>query len=346
MTMKEVVTKALRFDDPPYTPWSFGFTQRAADKLREHYGRDDFMVLMHNHIGGCSWHRQAPDEVRPGCFRDHFGVVWDRTVDKDIGVVCDAPIKEPTLDGYEFPEVEPAVVDELIEQAIAANPDAFMQFGIGFSLYERAWTLRGMETFFEDLVLRPTFAHQLLDAIADLNCRLVEIAVKHPIDCVHFGDDWGCQRGLILGYERWSEFIKPRFARMCRVATDAGKFVSMHSCGKVQELFPDLVEVGLNCFNPFQPEVMDVFEMKRQWHGKLSFHGGLSTQQTLPYGTPDDVRAATRRLLDEVGAGGGYIFAPAHGVPGDVPLENLLAFIDVVLSQPGAPTSGAESLSC
>ena len=339
MTMKEVVRKAFTFDNPPYTPWSFGFTKGAAEKLRRHYERDDFMDLMHNHIAGAAWTRQQPEPAPEGYCRDLYGVLWDRTVDKDIGVVCDVPLKEPTLAGYRFPEINADDIAQYIAEAVAQRPDEFMTLGIGFSLYERAWTLRGMETFLEDLVLRPAFAHELLDAIADFNCRIIEIAVRHPIDCIHFGDDWGCQRGLILGYDRWAEFIKPRFARMCAVARNAGKFVSMHSCGKVQELFPDLVDVGLQCFNPFQPEVMDVFEMKRQWHGKLAFHGGLSTQRTLPYGTPDQVRAETQRLLDEVGAGGGYIFAPAHAVPGDVPLANLLAFIDTVLSQPGAPTA-------
>ena len=74
--------------------------------------------------------------------------------------------------------------------------------------------------------------------------------------------------------------------------------------------------------------------LARNYRGRLVFHGGLSTQRTLPYGTVDDVRAATRRLL-EMGREGGYIFAPAHDVEGDVTLENMLAFIEVVQAQPG-----------
>ena len=92
--------------------------------------------------------------------------------------------------------------------------------------------------------------------------------------------------------------------------------------------------IGLNCFNPFQPEVMDVPHLMQQYRGRLAFHGGLSTQRTLPYGSVDDVRAESRRLL-ELGREGGYVFAPAHAVEGDVPLENMLAFIEVIQSQPG-----------
>jgi uroporphyrinogen decarboxylase len=119
----------------------------------------------------------------------------------------------------------------------------------------------------------------------------------------------------------------------------AGKFVMIHSCGDVDELFDDLVDAGLNCFNPFQPEVMDVDSLMARYRGKMSFHGGLSTQRVLPYGTPDDVRKATRHLLD-LGREGGYIFAPAHAVPKDAPLENMLAFIDEVQNQDGVPMHG------
>ena len=98
----------------------------------------------------------------------------------------------------------------------------------------------------------------------------------------------------------------------------------------------DLVGIGLNCFNPFQPEVMDVFSLLQQYHGRLTFHGGLSTQRTLPFGSVEDVRQATARLL-EAGREGGYIFAPAHAVEGDVPLENMLAMIETVQAQPNYP---------
>jgi uroporphyrinogen decarboxylase len=95
----------------------------------------------------------------------------------------------------------------------------------------------------------------------------------------------------------------------------------------VDELFPDLVELGLDCFNPFQPEVMDTAELMEFWRGRLSFWGGLSTQKVLPYGTVEDVRKASRDLLER-GAKGNYIFSPAHAVEGDVPLENILAFME------------------
>jgi uroporphyrinogen decarboxylase len=99
-------------------------------------------------------------------------------------------------------------------------------------------------------------------------------------------------------------------------------------------LFDYLVAIGLNCFNPFQPEVMDVADLMQRYSGRLAFYGGMSTQRTLPYGSVQEVREETERLL-ALGRNGGYVFSPAHDVEGDVPLENMLAFLGVVQSQPG-----------
>jgi uroporphyrinogen decarboxylase len=137
-----------------------------------------------------------------------------------------------------------------------------------------------------------------------------------------------------MGPRIWREFIYPVLRRMYGAVRQAGKFVMIHSCGDVDELFDDLIAAGLNCFNPFQPEVMNVYDLLPRYRGRLAFHGGMSTQRTLPFGTVDDVRAETRRLL-ELGRDGGYIFAPAHDVEGDVPLENILAFVEVLHEQPG-----------
>ncbi len=175
---------------------------------------------------------------------------------------------------------------------------------------------------------------ELFNAIADYNIAQAREALKYDIDAVHFGDDWGQQRGLQMGPRLWRRFIYPPLKRMYAAVHDAGKYVSIHSCGDVDELFDDLIGIGLNMFNPFQPEVMDVASLAPRYRGRLAFHGGLSTQRTLPYGTVDDVRAETRRLL-ELGQDGGYIFAPAHAVEGDVPLENMLAFIEVIQNQAG-----------
>jgi uroporphyrinogen decarboxylase len=181
-----------------------------------------------------------------------------------------------------------------------------------------------------DMLEAPEFVEALLDAILSYNLAVVDKMVQYDIDGVIFGDDWGQQRGLLFGPELWRRFIKPRIAQMYHLVKQANKAVFIHSCGKVQELFPELIELGLDVFNPFQPDVMDVYEIKRRFGGALSFYGGMSVQNLLPHGTPQQIRDEARRLMDQVGRDGGYIIAPSHDMPGDIPLENMVAFIEAV----------------
>ena len=268
--------------------------------------------------------------------QDVFGVVWDRSVDKDIGNVVGRVLPEPTLHGYSFPDpLDPRFFAD-IPARLQRYGDRFRVFQIGFSLYERAWTMRGMENLLTDFYDHPAFVEELLNAIADYDIAQVTEALKYDIDAIYFGDDWGQQHGLQMGPRLWRRFILPVLKRLYGVVREAGKYVFIHSCGDVDELFDDLLAIGLNCFNPFQPEVMDIGALHGAYRGRLTFHGGLSTQRTLPYGTVEDVRRETERLL-AMGRQGGYIFAPAHDVEGDVPLENMLAFISLLQAQPGYP---------
>ncbi len=334
MNKREVMRAVLAGEQPPYVPWSLGFTQEAAHTLLQHYGQKDLDAVLHNHILGLGSGIGFYEDAGVDRVRDVFGVVWDRSVDKDIGVVCQRVLPAPTLAGYTFPDpLSPRFFKDIPER-LERFPDRLRVFHIGFSLYERAWTMRGMENLMMDFHDNPAFVHRLLNIIGDYNIAQAQKAMEFDIDAVQFGDDWGAQRGLQMGPRLWREFIYPVLKRMYASVRQAGKYVNIHSCGDVDELFPDLIEIGLNCFNPFQPEVMDVFALLEQYRGRLAFHGGLSTQRTLPYGSAADVQAETRRLI-AAGRKGGYIFAPAHGVESDVPLENMLAFIDVLLEQPG-----------
>ena len=328
-TPRQRVWQAIRHVEPDRVPYHFSFTVPARQKLEAHYGTTDLDRVLDNHL--VKYRARRPfEEVLPGFWRDEFGVVWNRTVDKDIGVVAEYQLKGRSLEGYTLPDPRDPRRYEALPAFLAAHPERFRFVSVGFSLFERAWSLRSMPELMVDMLEAPEFVDELLDALVQFDLGVVEEVLKHDIDGVLFGDDWGHQNGLLFGARLWRRFIKPRLALLYPAVKRAGKAVLIHCCGKVQELFPELIELGLDVFNPFQPEVMDPYQTKRQFGGRLTFYGGMSVQKILPHGTPQQVRDEARRLMDEVGRGGGYIIAPSHDMPGDIPLENMLAFIHAV----------------
>ena len=332
MNKRDVIKTVLEGRRPPYVPWSFSFTHEAAAKLQEHFKTQDLTSVLGNHILELGDSVGFFEPLGNDRYQDVFGVIWDRSIEKNIGNVEGCLIQEASMNGFSMPDPHAPRLFADIEEKISRHGDLFRVFQIGFSLFERAWTLRGMENLMMDMLENPDFVHELLGAIADYNIAQVQKALTYDIDAVYFGDDWGQQHGLIMGPQLWHEFIQPQLVRMYDAVHRGGKYVFIHSCGDVDELFDELTAIGVNCFNPFQPEVMDVYSLIAQHRSKLTFHGGLSTQRILPYGSEDEVRSETRRLLD-AGREGGYILAPAHAVEGDVSLQNMLAFIDEAKKQ-------------
>lgn len=333
MTERERVLQALRFLETDIVPYHVSFTDEERARVAEHSGDPDFEARLGNHLAFLSVRRMGRKQVRPDVVRDEWGVVWDITKDRDVGVASNKVLPEPSIRNLEVPDPAALEVRQAYPEFVARNREKYRVVMLGFSLFERAWSLRGIDQLLMDMHETPKFVHELLDAALEYCLAHVDLALAHEIDCVAFGDDWGTQTGLIMGPDLWREYIKPRAMTMYRRVRDRGRHVMIHCCGKVGELFPELIDMGLNVFNPFQPECMDLVTVKRQFHGRLAFYGGMSVQQVLPHGTPEEVRRETRRLLRLLGKGGGYIAGPSHAVPKDVPPENVGAMLEVLQNQ-------------
>ena len=334
MTKRERVIAALSHRETDFIPYDVGFTIEAYEKLAAFYGDRNFQDKLGNHMKSTYYSGAfTPVPGREGYVADDFGAVWNRTVDKDIGVVDNLMIPEPTMDGYQFPPVPEEKIRRGLEKLMAEKGDHFACAMFGFTLFERAWTLCGMENLLMYMVTDPDFVHEFFEKIVDFNMKIVNIYLEYDVDAVYFGDDWGQQSGLIMGPVMWRKFIKPHLAKMYAAVREKGLFVIQHSCGDIQEVYPDLVEIGLTAHQTFQPELFDIAALKELYRGKLAFWGGISTQQMLPFETPEGVIKKSVEIMKIMGPGGGFIVGPTHAIPGDVPPENMDAMIKLFQNQ-------------
>jgi uroporphyrinogen decarboxylase len=198
------------------------------------------------------------------------------------------------------------------------------------SVFEQSWYMRGLEDLMMDLVAAPEVAHYFFERTAALQQFAAEQFARAGVDIIITGDDVAGQQGLLISLETWRKFLKPRLAATVQTVkrANAGSFVFYHSDGNIEPLIPELIEIGIDILNPIQPECMDPAAIKRRYGDRLSFWGTVSVQRTMPFGTPDEVRAEVRTRIREVGCGGGLILAPAHVLGPETPWENIVAFFE------------------
>lgn len=314
MTSRDLVRQAIRHVETPRAPYAIDLTGEAWDLLKaEAKGQDGASFLANDvldiGVPWWTWFNLAPD--------------WA---------------------GGERPATPARVLgtgsyDGLAERlkALRDRSDKYFLVRIYGSHFEKAYFARGFENFLADLGGDVPFARRLLNEIITRNLVMLENVLALPeIDGVLLGSDWGSQRGLLMAPEVWDDLIRPGEQQEYDLIHAYGKDVWVHSCGKIDALIPRLIEMGLDVLNPVQPEAMDLRALKREYGSRLTFWGGISTQQTLPFGTPDQVRAEVRAVRDLMSAGGGYILAPAQSIQADVPVANMLALLEVAREPRGA----------
>ena len=332
MTPREIVLEAVSHRPTDIIPYALSIHAEIWEKLDAYYGgRENFPGHETFLAGsGADW-RGPQDEALPGDqFRDRFGTLWQQGT---IFRMVEPTLKEPTLAGYEFPVL---VADEEvpgIAQWCEANADKFTYFNFGLCFFERAWSLRGMENILMDMAAEPAFVHELFDGLMQLHLDALDKILHLPMDSIRFGDDFGGQKGTLMGLTHWRTYLKPRLARMYGKVRDAGKIVSIHSCGDNSEILGDMIDIGLQIFNPAQPEANDLPRLKREYGRDVTFEGGIGTQRNLPLGTPEDVKEEIRRCRLELGPGGGFIMTTTKPLRPEVPVENAVAAVETIIEE-------------
>ena len=234
---------------------------------------------------------------------------------------------------YQFPDPRVAGNYEELEAALAASPGDTVVWPAGYvGIFERAYAILGFERYMTTSALEPGIVEELLEKITEYKVLDAREKVKRGIKYAHHGDDLGTQTGLLFSRKDFLRLLKPRLARLFAVYTGAGVPVGMHSCGNIIELVPDLIEIGIRLLEPVQP-CMDLARLKKEFGRDLVFWGGIDTQDLLPFGTPERVKKETREVIRLLGEGDGYVIAPSQAIMPDVPLPNVMAFLEAVVEE-------------
>jgi len=180
------------------------------------------------------------------------------------------------------------------------------------------------------MIANPEMTAAIMDRVVAILRGAIERTVRAGVDIIIWGEDVGTERAMMMSPALWRKWIKPRFRSMVEAAKAINPDVVTwyHSCGSIEPIIPDLIEIGIEVLNPIQPEAMDPARIKRQYGDCLAFWGTVSVQRTMPFGSPDDVRAEVRERIETVGKGGGFVLAPAHVLEPEVPWRNILAFVE------------------
>jgi uroporphyrinogen decarboxylase len=220
-------------------------------------------------------------------------------------------------------------------QAARDGSDRAVCMGVRGSIVHLSQYLRGFEDWYYDMAGDQEVIGALLDALLEVLLPVIDAQLKAAgdlCDIIFLGDDIGAQNGLQVSPDTYRKVIMPRhrkvFEAVRRGAPEA--FIGMHTCGSVVDVIDDLIEIGVQVLNPIQVSARDMEPraLKERFGDRLSFWGAMDTQQTLPFGTEDEVRAEVRDRVGVLGEGGGYILSAVHNVQPDVPTENLLAMFD------------------
>jgi len=311
-------------------PVQTNYTGAMGTKLAEHFhcATGDLPARLDNHLLRVDV-GHAPRTSDDGRIRfDWWGAGWGTETEGYWHAV--APLADLSdVGAYRWPDpAAPGILDHAAAAIASDAGDHFVVPNFGFALFERAWSLRGFDQFLMDMVAEPEQAAELLDRIAGIQVELARRFVALGVDGGYFGDDYGAQHSTLFSPVLWRDLIKPRLAAMFAVFRDAGLPVILHSDGDIRPILPDLVEIGLTCLNPVQPEVIGHRQLYQDFGRHLSFYGGISTQAVLPKESPAGVRAATAACIRDLAPDNtGLILGPSHRMQSDIPPDNVAAML-------------------
>jgi uroporphyrinogen decarboxylase len=370
MKHRDRVLMALHHEQPDRCPMQVSFTPEFAARLKDHLGLKD--ADFHNPHGGGntyilertldedmlltsvgwanSYYATETYSQDGETYVDEWGITWKNIAyDTRFGTghyteMVGHPLApragqadDRAIETYQPPDPTRPELYVEAERVIKEYRDEYWIVGVTVTtIFETAWALRGYEQTLVDFALNPDFVERLLDIPFRYHLTAARKLVELGVDMIWIGDDVGAQNRMLISPDTWRRFLKPRLATFISTlkAINPEIKVAYHSDGYIYPIIPDLIEVGLDVLNPIQPRSMDPTQVKKEFGNKLCFWGSIDEQNTLPFGTPADVREEVRARLETLGRNGGLIIGPTHHVQLDTPLENFWAMVDTIRQTP------------
>lgn len=260
---------------------------------------------------------------------DDWGLRWIPTDTEEGSYLDGTPrIRMEQIGELEVPDTDFGRVTDDLRRQIAdlGDTDTLIVVRNEMVMFERARSLLGMTEYLMACVTDPDAVHALLEKITGYQRRLTRAMMESGAAGVRFTDDWGMQNALFIHPAQWRAFMKDRLRSLYDIVKEYDGLVFQHSCGHIEEVVPDLIEIGLDVLDPCQPQANDIFRWKREYGDRLSFMGGLDTQTYLTFGRPAEIRSTVGDVISIMSDGGGYIAAPSHTIT--LPEENRRAMVD------------------
>jgi uroporphyrinogen decarboxylase len=316
MTPREIVISSLELQSPPRAPrqlWLLPWAERT-------YPRElaDIRAKYPDDIVKCPPFMRKPlrtsgEEYGVGLFVDEWGCRFENRQWGVIGEVKDPLLKDwGDLASLRLPEerlsVDAGRVDDFCE-----STDAFVHSWASVNPFERLQFIRGPENLYVDLAERPDSLFRLIERLHAFFKEELELWASTGVDALFFADDWGSQKSLLVSPALWRELFKPLYRDYAEIAHRNGKYAFMHSDGYIMDIYPDLIEIGVDAVNS-QIFCMDVAEIGRRFAGRITFWGEVDRQRLLPYGTVAEVAAAVRAAGEALWREGGAIAQCEFGI--------------------------------
>jgi uroporphyrinogen decarboxylase len=265
-----------------------------------------------------------------------FGIRWTRevheakfSVDENISAPLKGVSSEKEILTYPWPEGKDFDFTLLAEEAEDFSQRAVIG-GLWSGILGDAYRMIGFQDFLLKIALEPALIRTLVEKLTDVYLELNDAyfaALKGKMDIWFFGNDFGSQNGLLVSRDMWLDFFFEPLKRMCALARSYGLKVMMHSCGGISPLISDLAEAGVDVLDPVQISArdMDPDRLVRDFGGKIAFHGGIDTQQVLPFGSTEEVLEHCEYVVGAFRSGAGYIASGSQILGHDIPIDTILS---------------------